>query len=48
MQGISGTTHILIHILIFPSKIWAKKCTLCMEKYGNSKILEKKIFLLNF
>ena len=24
-----------MHILIFPSKIWAKKCTLYMAKYGN-------------
>ena len=24
-----------MHILIFPSKIWANKCTLYMPKYGN-------------
>ena len=32
-------------ILIFPSKIWAKKCTLCVANYG-SKPFHSLTFLL--
>ena len=36
IQGISGTSPVVIHTLIFPSKIWAKKkCTLYMAKYSD-------------
>ena len=31
----------ILHIFIFPSKIWAKRCTLHTAKYGNRLALIK-------